>query len=94
MTIGYSIMRFANVGQWIRAAVSDPTHRRAATRYAIGVTVVQIGWWLLLLADQPASYWVFLGLVIAELLVPIWAERTGMTSWHPGTSPSGTACSP
>jgi low temperature requirement protein LtrA len=84
VTVGYSVMRFANVGQWIRAAISDPIHRRAAVRYAIGITIVQIGWWLLLLVEGPAAYWTFLGLVIAELLIPIWAERTGMTEWHPG----------
>lgn len=84
VTIGYSVMRFANVGQWIRAAVSDPAHRAAATRYAIGVTVVQVGWWLNLLVHGSTEYWVFLGLVVAELLVPIVAERPGMTPWHPG----------
>ncbi|MEV4537048.1 low temperature requirement protein A [Asanoa sp. NPDC049518] len=82
--VGYSVMRFANVGQWIRAAISDPTHRKASTRYAVGTVVVQIGWWLLLLASGTAAYWTFLGLVIAELLIPMWAERTGMTAWHPG----------
>jgi len=84
ITIGYSVMRLANVGQWIRAAVSDPTHRQAATRYAIGIAVVQVGWWLRLLSHGDAAYWTFLALVVAELLVPIWAERPGMTEWHPG----------
>ncbi|GAA1889314.1 low temperature requirement protein A [Asanoa iriomotensis] len=83
-TVGYSVMRFANVGQWIRAAVSDPVHRAAATRYAIGIVVVQVGWWLNLLVHGGVEYWVFLGLVVAELLVPIVAERPGMTPWHPG----------
>ncbi|MDG4826541.1 low temperature requirement protein A [Asanoa sp. WMMD1127] len=84
VAIGYSVMRFANVGQWIRAAVSDPQHRRTATRYAIGIVVVQVGWWLLLLVHGSGFYWLFLGLVVAELLIPVWAERTGMTEWHPG----------
>ena len=84
ITIGYSVMRFANVGQWIRAAVSDPSHRTAAIRYAIGVTVVQAGWWLRLLVPAgDAGYWVFAALVVAELVVPVVAERAGMTAWHP-----------
>ncbi|GIF71982.1 membrane protein [Asanoa siamensis] len=82
-TIGYSIMRLANVGQWIRAAISDPPHRKSATRYAIGTAVVQVGWWLFLLTGGTAVYWTFLGLVIAELLVPVWAERPAGTTWHP-----------
>ncbi|MEV4617520.1 low temperature requirement protein A [Asanoa sp. NPDC049573] len=84
ITVGYSVMRLANVGQWIRAAVSDPTHRKNGTRYAIGIFVVQIGWWLRLLAHGDAAYWTFGILVVAELLIPIWAERPGMTQWHPG----------
>jgi low temperature requirement protein LtrA len=84
ITIGYSVMRLANVGQWIRAAVSDAPHRQAATRYAIGIAVVQVGWWLRLLSSGDAAYWTFLALVVAELLVPVWAERPGMTEWHPG----------
>ncbi|GIF52645.1 low temperature requirement protein LtrA [Asanoa ferruginea] len=84
VTIGYSIMRLANVGQWIRAAVSDPIHRTNATRYAIGVAAVQVGWWLWLLASGDAVYWAFGILVVAELMVPVWAERPGMTEWHPG----------
>jgi low temperature requirement protein LtrA len=81
--IGYLVMRLANVGQWIRAAVSDPVHRRASTRYAIGTVVVQIGWWLNLLVHGGTEYWVYLGLVAAELLVPIVAERSATTPWHP-----------
>ena len=86
VAIGYSVMRLANTGQWIRAAVSDPGHRRAATRYAIGTPVVQVGWWLWwwLASEGGDRYWSFLVLVAAELLVPVWAERSGMTSWHPG----------
>jgi low temperature requirement protein LtrA len=84
ITVGYSVMRFANVGQWIRAAVSDPSHRTNARRYAIGIAVVQVGWWLRLLSHGDAAYWTFGVLVVAELMIPIWAERPGMTQWHPG----------
>ena len=34
---GYVLMRLALVGQWLRAAASDPPHRQTALRYAGGV---------------------------------------------------------
>ncbi|MFI6783408.1 low temperature requirement protein A [Micromonospora sp. NPDC050276] len=83
ITYGYVVMRIALVVQWCRAAAGDPAHRRAARRYAIGVTLVQLGW-LLRLALPPA--WgtaTLLLLVVADLLVPAVAERPGMTPWHP-----------
>ena len=43
MTFGYVIMRLALVGQWLRVAFSDPSRRRTALRYAVGITVVQVG---------------------------------------------------
>jgi low temperature requirement protein LtrA len=80
--IGYVIMRIALVTQWIRVAVDDPPRRRTACRFAIGVTVCQIGWLSLLLAPQlwPLA-WVVLGPV--ELIIPILAERAGPTTFHP-----------
>lgn len=84
VTWGYVVMRLAMVAQWLRAAASDPIHRRTALAYAVGVTVVQLGWVLrLVLPDQilgPA----FVVLVIAELSVPVLAERFGRTTYHPG----------
>ena len=44
ITIGYVIMRIALVSQWVRAAVEHPEGRTTALRYAIGISVVQIGW--------------------------------------------------
>ncbi|GLZ59432.1 low temperature requirement protein A [Micromonospora sp. NBRC 107095] len=83
ITYGYVVMRIALVVQWCRAAAGDPAHRRAARRYAIGVTVVQLGW--LLRLALPASWGTaaLLLLVVADLLVPAVAERPGMTPWHP-----------
>lgn len=81
---GYVVMRLALVSLWLRAARSDPTRRASAHRYALGVTLCQIGWvaWLFV----PSSWALpgFVGLVVAELLVPVWAERAALTSWHPG----------
>ncbi|GAB3937694.1 low temperature requirement protein A [Micromonospora vulcania] len=83
ITYGYVVMRLAAVAQWVRAAAGDPAHRAAARRYAIGVTVVQIGW--LLRLALPAEWGIasFVVLGLADLLVPAVAERPGMTPWHP-----------
>ncbi len=84
VTAGYTVMRLALVAQWLRAARSDAQHSATSYRYAIGVIAVQAGWLLLLLvpaAWQPVG---FALLVVAELAVPIWAERSATTTWHPG----------
>ena len=80
--VGYVVMRLAMVGQWLRAAASDPERRTTAVRYAIGITLVQIAWVGMFWIPQ---YWGpgFVALVVAELLVPAWAERAGQTTWHP-----------
>jgi low temperature requirement protein LtrA len=77
------IMRSAMVTQWLRAARADPERRTTALRYAIGFALVQAGWVARLALDQPAYLYVGLGLTVAELLVPIWAERAQETTWHP-----------
>ena len=80
--VGYVVMRLAMVGQWLRAAASDPERRTTAVRYAIGITLLQIAWVGMFWIPQ---YWGpgFVALVVAELLVPAWAERAGQTTWHP-----------
>ena len=83
ITMGYVIMRLAMVTQWVRAAKADPVHRKAALRYAVGYTLVQVGWVARLLLDQPAYLYVGLGLAVAELLSPISAERAQVTPFHP-----------
>jgi low temperature requirement protein LtrA len=90
ITLGYFIMRIGLVAQWVRASIENPDGRATARRYAIGVTVVQLGWLSrLLFPIAPADQWwsvyvAFVVLVILELLVPFWAELPGMTTWHPG----------
>jgi low temperature requirement protein LtrA len=83
VTLGYAIMRVALVAQWLRAGRSDPACRATAYRYAAGVSACMAGWGLsLLLPDDLRP--VTAVLVALELAVPVWAERTGTTSWHPG----------
>ncbi|MEH1028091.1 low temperature requirement protein A [Micromonospora profundi] len=84
ITYGYVVMRLAAVVQWSRAAAGDPAHRAAARRYAIGVTVVQLGWLLRLALPDGWGMATFVVLGLADLLVPAVAERPGMTPWHPG----------
>jgi len=81
-TMGFVVMRFAMVTQWLRAAHGDPARRRTARRYAAGIAACQVGWVSLLFL--PADKWLY-GCVVfatAELLVPVWAERAGPTPWH------------
>jgi low temperature requirement protein LtrA len=82
VTLGYVIMRLGLVSQWLRAAIEDPGSRRTALRYATGITLVTVLWVLRLWIDA-ALLAVFVALVVLELCVPLWAERTGRTSWHP-----------
>jgi low temperature requirement protein LtrA len=88
VTLGYLIMRIGLVAQWIRAGVEHPAGRATAFRYAAGISVVQALWLMrLFLAERgvlpPASVVpVFACLVVLELAVPLWAERTRSTSWH------------
>lgn len=83
VVIGYVIMRLALVSQWIRAGRSDPAHRTTDYRYAAGIALVQAAWIALgfLVSDVKLGYFVIL--VVCELMVPVWAERPNMTTWHP-----------
>jgi len=71
------------VTQWIRAARSDPPRRRTDLRYAVGVSVVQLYWLLLLWAPEGFTAVGFATAVVAELAVPVIAERGSMTTFHP-----------
>jgi low temperature requirement protein LtrA len=79
---GYVVMRVALVGQWLRAAASDPERRTTARRYALGIALLQVAWVSLLLVPK---LWVpgFLAFAALELMVPVWAERAAPTTWHP-----------
>lgn len=82
---GYVVMRVAMVGQWLRAARQDPGRRRACLTYAVAITVAQIGWIGVMVADTRVA--VTLGLFVVmftiELMGPVIAERRmGGTPWH------------
>ncbi|WP_394770689.1 low temperature requirement protein A [Lacisediminihabitans sp.] len=83
VTVGYLIMRVGLVSQWIRAGVEHPQGRVTAFRYAGGVTLVQLGWVARLALPPEFGVASFVVLAVLDLSVPLWAERTGSTSWHP-----------
>ncbi|MFJ8017630.1 low temperature requirement protein A [Streptomyces sp. NPDC096339] len=81
--IGYIIMRVALTAQWLRAAAGEEgAARTSALSYAAGLVICQAGWVALLFTPEGAKRWLFLVLVVAELMVPPIAERSHQTSWH------------
>ncbi|QVI24869.1 low temperature requirement protein A [Nocardia tengchongensis] len=89
ITVGYLVMRSALVTQWIRAAREDAAGRATALRYTVGIAVLEVLWLTRLLAVELdvlqgiRAQGVFGVLVLAELTVPVWAERAIGTTWHP-----------
>ncbi|MFB7516281.1 low temperature requirement protein A [Streptomyces sp. NPDC056144] len=83
--IGYVVMRIALASQWLRAAhhATDPAERTMCRRYAFGVLTVQLGWLALVLAPEPARPWIFLVMALAEMAVPLYAEKDAPSTWHP-----------
>lgn len=85
LVAGYVVMRLALVFQWLRAARQDPDRRPACLTYAKAVTIAQVGWIGLLIADTTvAATLVFAGLLtLVEFAGPWIAEtRKGGTPWH------------
>ena len=80
--LGYLIMRFGLVIQWLRAGFSDPKHRKTAFRYATGIVLVQIGWIFYQFKLVTFTQLEFVALALMELCVPIWAEKANATTWH------------
>jgi len=81
---GYALMRFAMVAMWLRAAAGHPEGRRTALTYAAGIATVQVLWIARLLVEGRTLLLVsFFALVVLELLVPVVAERHGITPFHP-----------
>ncbi|MEU4191003.1 low temperature requirement protein A [Kribbella sp. NPDC026611] len=83
VTLGYVVMRIAMVTQWLRAARAGGTSRPAALFYAGGIATVQVLWLLNLLVPGSIQPFTVILCVLAELAVPVIAERRGGTPWHP-----------
>ncbi|WP_316529098.1 low temperature requirement protein A [Kitasatospora brasiliensis] len=81
---GYVVMRLAMVTQWLRAAAGEQgTARRVALDYAVGITLCQVGWVVLLLLPAGIRLYAVPVGVLCELAVPVVAELRKRTSWHP-----------
>jgi low temperature requirement protein LtrA len=72
-TISYTVIRVAQVAQWLRGAREHPAERTFALRYAIGIAGCQVIWLALLLVDDPWRYAGYALLMALELAVPRWA---------------------
>jgi low temperature requirement protein LtrA len=83
VTLGYVVLRTALATLWLRAGLAAPARRRTAFRFAAGVTACQLGWVSLLLLPAQARLPGIIVLILAEVLVPVWAQSAGMTPWHP-----------
>lgn len=83
ITFGYVVMRIASVAQWLRASLQNDGHRKTCQRYALGISLVQLGWLVNLSTPPSWKLVTFLLLAACELAVPLWAERAGNTPWHP-----------
>ena len=85
IVIGYVIMRLGMVVLWLRAAAGDSEGRATARTYALGISLAQIFWVIMLLSLPLPTAW-FYGLfsigVVLELAVPVVAESRGNTPWH------------
>ena len=66
----------------MRATAGHPDCRATCPRYAGGIAVVQAGWLLRLFLPRELSMLSLCVLALAELSVPLLAERTGQTPWH------------
>jgi low temperature requirement protein LtrA len=82
VTVGYAIMRIGLAAQWLRAARTDPEGRATARRYAVGITACTVGWVTLLVLPDAVKPVGFAVMVLAEVAVPVWAERPAPTYWH------------
>ncbi|WP_245205836.1 low temperature requirement protein A [Kitasatospora sp. RG8] len=82
--IGYMVMRLAMVTQWLRAAANEEGQARAvALRYAVGITLCQVGWGVMLVLPHDVRPYVIPLGILAELSVPVIAELRLQTPWHP-----------
>lgn len=84
--IGYVVMRLGMIVLWLRAAASDPTHRRTTMAYAVGIFITQAYWVVFTLAqplEGTTGYALWIVGVLLEISVPAIAEQIGgNTPWH------------
>ncbi|MCS5717712.1 low temperature requirement protein A [Herbiconiux sp. CPCC 205763] len=83
LVLAYVVMRSALVAQWLRASRYAAATRRTTLTYAIGIAGLQVLWLAALPLPASAFPVAVVVLIGAELAVPVLAERSGSTPWHP-----------
>lgn len=79
---GYAVMRAALVWQWLRVGRDDTARRTTAHRFAVSLTLLQMGWLAALALPEAWYMAAWVALALGEVLVPIWAESASRTMWH------------
>jgi low temperature requirement protein LtrA len=64
-------------------AAGDPGRRSIALRFAAGIATVQVYWAIFQFFPESWLITTFIIGMFGELLVPIFAERSNHTPWHP-----------
>lgn len=82
IVIAYIVMRAAMIVQWLRASRPPGPLRRVALTYAAGIAAVQVLWVLFLFLPDAVRMPAFLLFVLAEIAVPVVAERRAATPRH------------
>ncbi|WP_199256322.1 low temperature requirement protein A [Mycolicibacterium mengxianglii] len=85
MVAGYVVMRIAMVFQWLRAARQDPGRRKACLTYAASITVAQLGWIGVIVANTSVAVTFLLVAIMTliEMAGPWLGERAhNGTPWH------------
>jgi len=82
IVIAYVVMRVAMIVQWLRASRAGGAMRGVALSYAVGIAITQVLWVGFLFVPPAAVVPVFVVLVLAELAVPVIAERRETTPRH------------
>ena len=81
--LAYVVMRGAMIAQWLRASHRAGERRAATLTCAVGIGIVQVLWLVMLLLPPAVQSWVLPVLILAEIAVPVVAERRGYMPWHP-----------
>jgi len=82
VTIGYAVMRIGLLSMWLRAAREHSEGRRTALRFVFGFGALQLLWLARLALPAVWALPSFFVLMLLDLAIPFWAERTGRTPWH------------
>lgn len=87
ITVGYVIIRLAQLALWFRVARSSKTYSSSAQRSIVVMGLTTALWTALALAAPPVNVAVPLVLLLGagELLTPVFAQRKSATGtpWHP-----------